>query len=92
MSVELPHLPKVHRKVYNTRVVRKYPPDPSLPLLERAATIAEFGRCVQRPPSTDAEVILTMVTAWLAEHGHHAASEFMLVEVLGMVMDSEGAN
>lgn len=92
MSVELPHLPKIQRRTYNARIVRKYPPDPRLPLLERAATIAEFGRAVNRPPSTDAEVILTMVTSWLGENGYREASEFMLMEVLGMVMDSEEAN
>lgn len=89
MSVELPHLPKVQRRTYVRRAPHNYPPDSSLPLLKRAAIILDFGRHIQRHPTVDAEVILTMVTAWLAEHGHQDASEFMIMEVLGMAVELE---
>lgn len=84
MSVELPHLPKVQRRTYVRRPARSYPPDPSLPLLQRAAIILEFGRHVRRHSAVDAEVLLTMVTAWLAQNGYEDASDFMIMEVLGM--------
>ena len=89
MTVELPHLPKVQRRTYVRPPARNYPPDRNLPLLQRAAVILDFGRHVGRRSTVDAEVLLTMVTAWLAESGFDEASEFMIMEVLGMAVELE---